>query len=379
MKFTLELHRLPFKPLKTQIIYTEGKEDLGVNKFILEHYELIQAFCIKRGVEFCYLPLLAEEVCSAESISYNAPYATVKELPQTIGNDFILNFMLHPENREKVPPSLIYAIPSCYSCSDEPNADLSLYSGYSFEPSVNKTFKETFFIALAHAIDEIKNIKKSGVLFRTRKDTSRDSVAEQDATFIDRRSFSKEIRFSIANEKPDADSKFDREAAKIADEVFERIKRLEKKGITRYLLEQYISGKEQLSRLRITSDYRIFLPDYENMEIEMKPLPKAVFLLFLRHPEGIMFSYLPDFRDELREIYKRVKSSPVSAATERSIENVTDPLSNSINEKCSRIREAFVSRFEEHLAQNYFITGTRGEPKRIKLPRQLVEWETPLT
>ncbi len=39
------------------------------------------------------------------------------------------------------------------------------------------------------------------------------------------------------------------------------------------------------SRLLVTKDCQLFLPDNNNKEIVMGPLPKAVFLLFLRHPE----------------------------------------------------------------------------------------------
>ena|GEM_PF-3897913 len=53
----------------------------------------------------------------------------------------------------------------------------------------------------------------------------------------------------------------------------------------------------------------------------------------------------------------------------------TDPLNNSINEKCARIREAFLLKFHEGLAENYFVTGKRGEPKMIKLSRDLIKWE----
>ena len=49
----------------------------------------------------------------------------------------------------------------------------------------------------------------------------------------------------------------------------------------------------------------------------------------------------------------------------KSINDVTDPTKNAINEKCSRIREAFVKHFDEQIAKNYFITGTRSEPKKI--------------
>ena len=60
----------------------------------------------------------------------------------------------------------------------------------------------------------------------------------------------------------------------------------------------------------------------------------------------------------------------------KSINDVTDPTKNAINEKCSRIREAFVKHFDEQIAKNYFITGTRSEPKKIILPRDLIMWKT---
>ena len=48
---------------------------------------------------------------------------------------------------------------------------------------------------------------------------------------------------------------------------------------------------------------------------------------------------------------------------------------NSINEKCARIRAAFLSQFDEYMAKSYYIDGARGEAKKIALPRNLVEWE----
>ena len=59
----------------------------------------------------------------------------------------------------------------------------------------------------------------------------------------------------------------------------------------------------------------------------------------------------------------------------QSIEDVTNPLLNSINEKCARIRGTFISQFDEDLAQHYYIDGPRGEAKKISLPRDLVVWE----
>lgn len=60
---------------------------------------------------------------------------------------------------------------------------------------------------------------------------------------------------------------------------------------------------------------------------------------------------------------------------EQSIRDITDPCNNSINEKCARIREAFVCNFDDRLAKNYYVTGKRGEVKRIKLDESMIIWE----
>jgi hypothetical protein len=108
----------------------------------------------------------------------------------------------------------------------------------------------------------------------------------------------------------------------------------------------------------------------------MTPLPKAVYFLFLKYPKGILFKHLPDYRDELMKIYKHVSNREKLSDMKKSIDDVVDPTKNAINEKCSRIREAFVRNFDESLAQNYFITGERSECKKIILDRQLVTWES---
>ena len=52
------------------------------------------------------------------------------------------------------------------------------------------------------------------------------------------------------------------------------------------------AARAKLSRLLITKDYRFILADYDNTEVELQPVHKAVYLLFLAHPEGIEFKRL---------------------------------------------------------------------------------------
>jgi len=131
----------------------------------------------------------------------------------------------------------------------------------------------------------------------------------------------------------------------------------------------------KLSRLTITKDYSIILSDYNNKEIKMEPLVKAVYLLYLKHPEGIAFKQLPDYRQELIDIYNDLRPLGLNQRSLQSIEDVTNPLLNSINEKCSRIRAVFLAEVDASLADQYFIVGKSGEQKRIALPRDLVIWK----
>lgn len=157
-------------------------------------------------------------------------------------------------------------------------------------------------------------------------------------------------------------------------EVKDMVLKLRSYGVKVAEIEAVLHEEEKLPNLTITNAYRILIGD-KRKEIRMEPLVKAVYLLFLKHPEGILFKHLPDYREELTQIYVKLKPYGMSERVIRSIEDVTNPLLNSINEKCARIRGAFVGQFDDHLARHYYIDGLRGEVKRIALPRDLVVWE----
>ncbi len=60
-------------------------------------------------------------------------------------------------------------------------------------------------------------------------------------------------------------------------------------GITMRILEAVIAFRVKLSRLRITEKKAIVLEDFDHKEVKMDTLTKAVFLLYLKHPEGIRY------------------------------------------------------------------------------------------
>jgi len=156
------------------------------------------------------------------------------------------------------------------------------------------------------------------------------------------------------------------------------------------LLEQLRieAARGKLSRLLITKDFRFVLQDYDRREIVMQPVHKAVYLLFLAHPEGIEFKNLSDYRDELMKYY--VEVAPRSMDREQiaeSVDRLTDPRDNAISEKCSRIKRTILELMDEYSASYYIINSHTTKHiagsqriwferlKVINLPRELVVWE----
>lgn len=144
------------------------------------------------------------------------------------------------------------------------------------------------------------------------------------------------------------------------------------------------AAKSRLSRLLITKDYRIILVDYDNKEVEMTPVHKAVYLLFLNHPEGIEFKKLSEYRDELLGYYMATAKLMDKQIITESVDMLVNPLNNSINEKCSRIKSIFLNMMDQYTANYYIISGHTQKHfagsskiwyerlKNIKIPRELV-------
>ena len=161
----------------------------------------------------------------------------------------------------------------------------------------------------------------------------------------------------------------------LLDEVKENVRKLKAYGVHDAEIVSAIREEELFPQLVVTEDYKVVLADGEDTEVKMEPLVKAVYLLFLQHPEGIVFKNLPDHRKELTCLYDKVRPLGLNNRTLQSIEDVTNPLLNSINEKCARIKKAFEAILDKNVAEQYYIRGERGEAKKIVLPRDLVIWE----
>ena len=160
----------------------------------------------------------------------------------------------------------------------------------------------------------------------------------------------------------------------LAQEAKEAIDKLLLSGFSAEVIKGWLDQKVKLSRISITKRNKILLVDYD-IEVKMGPLPKTVFLFFLRHPEGMRFVDLQDYKQEIYDIYSRLAVSDDLDKIKRSVDLLTDPFDNSINEKCTMIKYAFQKVVKDDIASNYYVSGKQGHVMKIPLDRTLVEWE----
>jgi hypothetical protein len=130
----------------------------------------------------------------------------------------------------------------------------------------------------------------------------------------------------------------------------------------------------KLSRLFVPVKGNIKLLDYE-LEIPLSHLDKALYIFFLLHEEGIQFKDLGNYKYELTQLYAKVTNRVSKVKFEKSMDDLSNPFSNSVNEKCSRIRRVLVGLLDERIAKNYYITKGRNKLKQITLDRSLVVFE----
>ena len=161
----------------------------------------------------------------------------------------------------------------------------------------------------------------------------------------------------------------------LLNEVREKVHKLKAYGVEDIEILATMNEEKLFPQLIVTKDYKIVLAGEKPVNVEMEPLVKAVYLLFLSHPEGIVLKYLPDYRKELTDIYLLLRPYGITERVEKSIIDVTTPTQNSINEKCARIRKHFSSLLPLNIAKYYAISGKRGEVKKIDLVRANVIWE----
>ena len=128
------------------------------------------------------------------------------------------------------------------------------------------------------------------------------------------------------------------------------------------------------SRLEITPNtFQVLLTDYCR-EIKFNAQIKALYVLFLNHPEGIRMAQIGDHKEEYKQLYLYFTNRSDTDQLRNAVERLFDVYSpNALNVKKSQCSAALRMAIpEDHLRRYYEIVVDRGEPHKINLDRSLV-------
>ena len=156
----------------------------------------------------------------------------------------------------------------------------------------------------------------------------------------------------------------------LKDEIRETEKLLER---LRRMLSDYgksesaLQGMAAEQRLELTEGMDVLI---DGKKISMTPLPKALFLLFWRHPEGICFKDMSDYREELVELYGRTSRSDDPERFRSTIDRLIDLDSNSLDTQRYLLKRQLEAQMNPSDAAMFCIRGSRGEKKVIPASRR---------
>jgi len=171
-------------------------------------------------------------------------------------------------------------------------------------------------------------------------------------------------------------------SADICDTCLRRIREADLPfGVMRQLMEVFEKVRSyqlnlrnvllDFTRPRITLGHQIRIED-TGAQVPLSPKEKAIYVLFASHPQGIPISHLPDYEEELFQVYSKFYTGTsgediqashlmIRSTVRRLCYNESGDLSQAI----SRINRKLVSVLGELMATNYQIQGPNGEAKRI--------------
>lgn len=145
------------------------------------------------------------------------------------------------------------------------------------------------------------------------------------------------------------------------------------------IIQEHISGKfiiapDKISPIVVNNDTDIVLPYYDELNVKMPALHRAIYILFLcHHNDGIVLKDFDHYRNELMNIYSVVKPGRDEHLAQVTIDNLCNPLNNTLSEYISKINKRFKMIIKKQdIAEHYCIKGKKGQAYKVNIPPDLL-------
>ena len=120
--------------------------------------------------------------------------------------------------------------------------------------------------------------------------------------------------------------------------------------------------------------HKMYLTDLGDLQVNLNPKERALYLVYLNHPEGISRSELIDFRSELKQYYAFFSNKWDNDQIDKAVSLLTNALEQNFMQVLSRIRRKFKNTVGEEQYKIYSIESFDGVYK-ITLDRELVSYD----
>lgn len=160
----------------------------------------------------------------------------------------------------------------------------------------------------------------------------------------------------------------------VARDILRQIEEVSQDGTVEIIfaddIRKYIAllQEEGLSPLVVDSRLQIRLPLYE-LTLSLPPLAKSLYLLYMRHPEGLYRKQIADFEDELLSLYAACIGRRADDAMRRTIARLTDFSTKNADKQMARINKVFRGALAERAVHYIPTSSSRGERRRLDFDR----------
>lgn len=362
---------------RNYVIYFEKELDIPFNLYIRNNFDLVEDQFTTLGLKFIYLPFLTQSIADINTVlEHYLPSLKYIQVQDKLLSDY----------KEKIIGQMTkYAASGIRSIilKEEFVPDLMDYSGVlalvNYQGSANSGLL---------CFDPMSCVIGESDIFRNNEQNKDYALYFNDviAYLKQLRAEEEDVYYLPFCSPPVGDytEQLDESAIEVIKTIEAKLSELKDSGQLLFLipiLKDLLEKQSQsinlnsISRLEVNYHNRILLP-YFKKEVELSYLTKAVYFLFLKHPEGINLKHLGNYQKELLSIYTSVSNQLDYDKMVKSVEDVVNLETKAIYTHLSRIKSAYYKIMDESFAQYYIVSGYGEEDRKVLFDTTSIVWDS---
>lgn len=164
----------------------------------------------------------------------------------------------------------------------------------------------------------------------------------------------------------------DTETAVLLQEMENIARALKLKGVKSELFDEMVSALEQPVPLVVSRFGKVHLHELGNLEVKMDAKQLALYVLFLKHPEGLLADEVVGHRSELLKLYRQYTHIGDPEKHEAIVDSLLSEEKGDLYTNINRIKTSFTNSLGPRLARHYIIARSDEDGKyRIALPEEM--------